>query len=188
MKNLFKLFGVLMILIGSFSFGQELPEGATQEDVAQTKRLLSEATDNFVESISPNYKEGMSLGDFEKAVKVSSNTSKEGKVMIDKAYDYLSGKAKKDDTYGQEIAAVFALSERIKYDDPRADLTYKVFGYDQNTQQTLTAKAGGCKWYQVGCLFNAVIAWIEGHPKTVNWFINVINVAFPNANIPNYPS
>lgn len=173
-------------MIGSFAFAQKLPADATQEDAVQAKRLLTEATDSFVESISPNYKEGMSLGDFEKAVKVSSKTSREGKEMIDKAYDYLSGKAKKDETYGKEMMAVFALTERIKYDDPRADLAYKVFGYDQNTQQTLTARAGGCKFWQVGCLFNQLISWIEGHPKTVNWMIDIANYVF-GTHIPHYP-
>jgi hypothetical protein len=127
------------------------------------------ATINFNKEIKAFYKDGMTYNDLKQALDPTnslSNMTPQGNALLFEAYTNIINKVSDNDMNGFKMveALQFIAASQLKSGVVFAkDVNFEsgskeLFGLDAS--YSTTARAGGCKWYQVGCLLTSLWNWL----------------------------
>nr|WP_322624014.1 hypothetical protein [uncultured Flavobacterium sp.] len=125
---------------------------------------------SFVRNVKGFYRAGMDYQDLKETLDPDSglsNITREGDVLLHKAYDYIIRGTAERDMKGVEL--MYAFQAIIQHEMDRGvkyakDVDFEsgsvwLFGVNENSSTAKVATSSGCRWYQVGCLMKAYWKW-----------------------------
>ncbi len=146
-----------IILIGALMMCMNV---AFSQSSSFTKEELKYACASFMweftEGVTPYFKQGMSLAEFQDNLLGKSVPTEPGKGLIAAAFQLLINKADKEMVLGSytgvEVADCFKYSRELELKTESFDGS-AIFGLQPDAPDE-HAREGKCRWYQINCLLN----------------------------------
>ena len=136
----------------------------SNSDIIEVKQKLKKSMSLFVENTRPFYKEGMSFNRFKVALvgKGINFLPIEGEALLSKTFSYLenASSSKRIIKYdsGKEMAAALLFTVNHNKSNKKRNGVAALFGSSTGNifPSNSFESAAACKWYQLGCWWNAV--------------------------------
>ena len=179
MKKISKVLVFVLAFVTFVTF-----ESKAQEMTKENFQVeLENGVVSFVRSVKPVYTEGMSLKQFKLKLIGQSNfatITPEGDALIAKSFTLIS-KGSPEDVIKKEGLKEFSLAVKYIFEYQKANNielssdkgSVSLFGGNADGLNQGFRTAEKCRWYQVGCHIRNLIAWIESHPNTIGFAVDV---------------
>lgn len=149
----------------------------------QARLICSQTMASFTKAVSGSYQKGNSYQQFQVALCGNIQPTTEGANQLKAAYNFLVQSASADaiiKSYdGKEVAASLNYLLNAHKRGLESDGSELFAGKTGATNSSFAKNAeGGCRWYQVTCLVQAVVNWVVMQWATVTGILEVLNLPY----------
>lgn len=159
----------LILLISCSATAQN--KKLSDKDIAFVRSEFRQGMADFVESVKPIYKKGMTYSAFKRSLigKSAKTITTQGDALLLKAYNYISKSTATSyilkNESGKELASAFRFVRlyNAEHKSKKGDLI--LFGNttgDTFPSDSVLNKVQDCRWYQLGCHLSNLWDWLTG--------------------------
>ncbi len=170
LKHIVTATSFVLVMLISFNV-QAQQKKLSDKDVEFVKSEFRKGMADFVESVKPIYKSGMSYSSFKSSLlgKSSTTITTEGDALLFKAYNYISKSTGTSfilkNESGKELASAFKFVKLYNVENKSKKGDLILFGNttgDTFPSDNVLNKVQDCKWYQLFCHLGSFWDWLIG--------------------------